>query len=151
MYTKQETSRNKQAFWTTFGQYMQPVSPADDVQVNWINYKTGVAGINFRMDADNTNAIIGIVLSHKDKEIQAAHYNQLLQLKTMLRRAMGEEWQWQPMITNEFGKVISRVSKTLSAINVNNTDNWPALISFFKPRIIALDAFWSDVKYGFDV
>jgi hypothetical protein len=29
-------------------------------------------------------------------------------------------------------------------------DDWPAIISFLKPRIIALDAFWSQAKYGFE-
>ena len=30
MYTKQEISKQKQAFWTAFGRYMKPVASADD-------------------------------------------------------------------------------------------------------------------------
>ncbi|RYZ23162.1 MAG: DUF4268 domain-containing protein, partial [Chitinophagaceae bacterium] len=29
-------------------------------------------------------------------------------------------------------------------------EDWPELISFFKPRIVALDAFWSEAKYFFE-
>ncbi len=29
-------------------------------------------------------------------------------------------------------------------------EQWHDLIAFFKPRIIALDAFWTDAKYSFD-
>jgi hypothetical protein len=28
--------------------------------------------------------------------------------------------------------------------------DWPAIISFLKPRIIALDEFWENVKPGFE-
>ena len=151
MYIRQEISKQKQAFWTAFGQYMQPVLSAEGLPVNWINYKTGVAGINFRMDADNMHASISIVLSNKDKQVQEAHYEQLVQLKTILRNAIGEDWLWQPTVQDEYGKTMSRVGKTLSPININNSEDWPTLISFFKPHIMALDAFWSEVKYGFQV
>ncbi len=151
MYTKQEASKQKQAFWTAFGQYMQPILSAEGLKANWINYKTGVTGIHFKMDVDNTHATIAIVFSHSDADIQAAHYGQLTQLKAMLQQALGEEWLWQPMITDEYGKTISRVGTTLQGVNIYRNEDWPTLISFFKPRIIALDAFWSDARYGFEM
>ena len=151
MYTKQEVSKQKQAFWTAFGQYMQPILSAEGVKANWINYKTGVSGIHFKMDVDNTRATIAIVFSHPDADTQAAHYDQLTQLKAMLQQALGEDWQWQPMITDEYGKTISRVCTTIQNANIYHNEDWPALISFFKPRIIALDAFWSNARYGFEV
>ena len=151
MYTKQEASKQKQAFWTAFGQYMQPILSAEGLKANWINYKTGVTGIHFKMDVDNIHATIAIVFSHSDANIQAAHYDQLVQLKAMLQQALGEDWQWQPMITDEYGKTISRIGTAIQNVNIYRNEDWPTLISFFKPRIIALDAFWSDARYGFDV
>ncbi len=150
MYTRQEASKNKQAFWTTFGQYMQPVLSEDEQKINWINYKTGVSGINFRMDVNATQASIGIVLSHSDRSVQELHFEQLLQLKTMLHETLGEEWQWQASLTDEHGKTNSSIGTTLRDVNINKHEDWPKLISFFKPRIIALDRFWSMAKYGFE-
>lgn len=151
MYTKEEASRLKQAFWTKFGQYMQPILSAEGVKTNWINYKTGVNGIYFKMDADKRQASIGIVFTQKDKNLQAANYAQLLQLKTILRNALGEDWEWQPMVQDEYGKTISHVSKAITGVNVFRNEDWPTLISFFKQRIIALDSFWSEAKYRFEV
>jgi len=37
----------------------------------------------------------------------------------------------------------------LKEVNIFDTNAWPAIISFLKPRIIALDKFWSLVKDGF--
>ena len=130
---------------------MQPVVPADGERVNWVNYKTGVQGISFRMDADNKQASIAIVLAHKDAAIRKQHYEQLLQLQTMLHSELGEDWTWEENATDEFGKTFSRVGKQVSGINILQQEDWPALISFLKPRIIALDAFWSNVKYGFEL
>lgn len=150
MFTKHETAKQKQAFWTTFGKYMKPIPAADGDKVNWINYKTGVPGIYFRMDADQEQASIAIVLSHADVDLQRRHYDQLVQLKNMLHTSLAEDWLWQPLIPDEFGKTISKTGKEITGVNINRTEDWPELISFFKPRIIALDEFWSMAKYGFE-
>ncbi len=149
MYTKQEISKQRQAFWTTFGQYMQPVLSADGEKINWINYKTGISGISFKMDADARQASIAIVLSQPDTGRQQLYYDQFLRLKTMLHTTLGEEWEWQPIIQDEYGKTISRIGTYINS-NIHNNTDWPTLISFFKPRIIALDEFWSMAKYGFE-
>jgi len=151
MYSKQEISKQKQAFWTAFGQYMQPVAAAEGSRVHWVNYKTGVPGIHFRMNAEGGEADIAIVLSQHDLVLQRAQYDQLLQLKGMLHEALGEQWQWQPMITDEHSRTISRIGTSIKGVNINNNEHWPRLISFFKQRIVALDAFWSMAKYSFQV
>lgn len=151
MYSRQETAKQKEAFWTTFGRYMQAVPPADGEKVNWINYKTGVPGISFRMNADSKQADIAIVLSHPNTDTRHQHYAQMLQLKNMLQDATNEDWNWEAEAQDEHGKTFSRIGTTTTGINILNTEDWPTLISFLKPRIIALDTFWSNVKYAFEV
>lgn len=150
MYTKEQASKLRQAFWTAFGQYMAPLPSAEGVKVNWINYQTGVKHVYFRMQADNTAASIGIEMTHPDIEIQELFFEQFLSLKTMLHSFLGEEWEWALHTTDAHGKVISRIFTEITPVNVFNQDDWPELISFFKPRIIALDEFWSDARYSFD-
>ena len=103
------------------------------------------------MDADNKHASIAIVLAHKDAAIRTQHYLQLLQLQTMLHSELGEDWTWEENTTDEYGQSHARVGTTLSNINILKQEDWPSLISFLKPRIIALDAFWSNVKFGFEM
>ena len=150
MYTKEEASKRRQAFWTTFGQYMSPVLSASGLKTNWINYKTGEPNIFFKMDADNRSARIALLLTHPDTGIQELYYEQLLELKNMLHGVQNEEWDWNPLTKDDAGKTVSMVSKTITGVNVLQEQDWPALISFFKPRIIALDEFWDMVKHGFE-
>lgn len=150
MYSRQQASQLRQEFWTVFGHYMRPVLSAEGEKVNWINYKTGERDIFFKMFADQKKAIIAIELHHKDLEMQHLYFEQFEQLKTLLRSAVHEEWTWQLHATDETGRTISRIYTEETHVNVFKKDDWPILISFFKPRIIGLDEFWSNVKYSFE-
>lgn len=150
MYSRAEASQMRQAFWTIFGQYMTPKLSAEGERVNWINYKTGEKHLYFKMHADTKGASIGIEVTHPDKTLQQLYYEQLEQLKALLHQHVGEEWTWQLHSTDETRRMISKVGVKRPGLNILKREDWPELISFFKPRIIALDAFWSDAKYVFE-
>jgi hypothetical protein len=150
MFSKNEASRLRQEFWTSFGQYMSPVPSADQEKINWINYKTGVKDLAFRMEAGNKSASIAIELSHNDPVLQQLYFEQLEKLKRLLTEFLGEDWDWKLLILNVSGKTVSRVEKKLQGVNIYRKEDWPALISFFKPRIVALDEFWSNAKWSFE-
>ena len=146
MYSRQEASLIRKKFWTTFGQYMRPVSGAGGDAVNWLNYKTGIRHIYFRMDTDTNSASVAIELRHPDTAMQQYYFEQLKQLKIMLEQTTGEEWNWHLHRQDEDDNNVSQISKTVNGVNVFNEAHWPAIISFLKPRIISLDKFWMMVK-----
>lgn len=150
MYTKAEASQLRQAFWTTFGQYMQPVPSAEWGPVNWVNYKTGIKHLYFRMQADNRQATIAIEMTMPDAGIRELFFEQFRELKTLLHDTLGEEWTWELDSTDANGLPLTRIYKELRPANIFDRESWPALISFFKPRIVALDAFWADAQYTFE-
>lgn len=148
MYTRQQTTAVRTKFWTSFGQYMKPVPSAGGSTVNWLNYKTGIRDIYFRMDADKKQASIAIEIRHADAELRQLFYEQLLALKNILHGCTGEEWTWQPDHVHEDGMQVSRIIKSQAGTSIFNEDDWPRIISFLKPRLIALDEFWEMVKEG---
>jgi hypothetical protein len=150
MFSRQEASRVRQEFWTAFGLYMTPIPSADGERVGWINYKTGEKHLHFRMDAGSTTATISIEMRHPDTGVRKLYLEQLHQLKKELEAHLGETWIWQPEAEDEQGKAFSRVYQQLPNVSVFRKEDWPALVSFFKPRIIALDAFWSEARYFFE-
>jgi hypothetical protein len=150
MYSRQEASQLRQEFWTSFGQYLLPVLSAEGERINWINYKTGEKDIFFKMHADNKKASIGIELTHKEAGIQQLYFEQFQELKNLLETAVGEEWDWQLLTVNDNGKLVSKIYTDIDNVSIFKKEDWPALISFFKPRLIGLDEFWSSVKYGFE-
>ena len=149
MYSKEQISKLKTQFWTNFGQYMKPVPSASGLSVNWINYKTGIRHIHFKMDADNTKAVIAIEISHPQITQRSHYYNQFVSLKKLLTTTTEFNWQWNEAVQTDH-KSISSISLQLDGVNILNHADWPAIISFLKPRIMALDAFWEIVKDGFE-
>lgn len=149
MFSRDEASRIRQEFWTTFGRYMSPIPSSEGLTVNWINYHTGIKDVYFRMEANQKSAMIAITMEHRDAGIRELYFEQFLEFRTLLQGTLEEEWNWNPKVTLE-GKVISRIAKELPDVSVFNKEQWPDLISFFKPRIIALDGFWENAKYSFE-
>ena len=148
MFTREQSSRLRQEFWTAFGKYMGPVPSSEGLKTNWVNYHTGVRDVYFRMETNKTSATISISLEHTDLTDQQINFEKFEQFKTMLHKTLGERWKWKLHVHTD-GRVISRIYKELPDASIFNQDQWPDLISFFKPRIIALDGFWENAKYSF--
>ena len=102
------------------------------------------------MEAGKRSASIAIEITHPDTGIQELFFEQFQELKSLLRSSLQEDWEWHLRALDPSGKAISRIFKQADGISVFDKNDWPALISFFKPRIVALDEFWSDAKYAFD-
>ena len=150
MYTREQASQLRQEFWTNFGQYLSPQLSSEGAKTNWLNYKTGLKYVFFKMDADKNRAFIAIEIKHPDVGIQELFFEQFEEFKDLLHTTLDEEWEWEKHALDEQGKSFCRIIKVLEGANVFKREDWPKLISFFKPRIIALDEFWNDVKDGFE-
>jgi len=150
MFSKQEASQLREEFWTVFGQYMKPISSSEGEKVNWLNYKTGEKDVFFKMDADNRKATVAIEIAHSDTGIQELYFQQFEQLKSMFENTAGNDWTWSLHARDESGRIVSRIFSQLDGVSVFNKADWPALISFFKPKIIALDDFWNAARYAFE-
>ena len=132
------------------GQYMSPVLSSEGDKINWINYKTGVKGLQFKMNVVQDTASISIEINHPDVTQQKIIFEKILPLKHVLNDSLGEEWKWMLHIYDESGKLVSKIYQERNDINIMRREDWPTLISFLKPRMMALDKFWNSVKYGFE-
>ncbi len=129
---------------------MAPLPSADGERVNWVAYKTGEKGVSFRMEADSRQAFMGLELAHPDESVRDLHFLQLQELRPLLERHTGESWNWLPQARDANDRPVARVGLTLPGVSVFKQEDWPALIQFFKPRLLALDAFWSEARYAFE-
>jgi hypothetical protein len=150
MYGKHETSLLREAFWTAFGQYMALHLSAEGEKINWVNYKTGVKHVSFKTYADRSHAAIRIEITHPDEATRRKYFEQFLQSKKLLRQFLHEDWNWEPAVADDNGRTISRISIERSSVNIYTKEDWPAIISFLKPRLLSLDAFWNLARYGFE-
>lgn len=146
MYNRAEASKIRQSFWTAFGRYLSPLPNSEGVKINWINYHTGFRHVYFRMEADRDKASIYIALTHPDEVDRVLFFERLEQMRLIFLEALGEEWEWEAGTQDESGRSMAKISKDLKGVSVYNQEDWPAIISFLKPRILGLDRFWNEVK-----
>ena len=150
MFSRREKSLLRKNFWTQLGQYMRPVLNAEDKEINWLNYKTGARHIYFRLDATENHAIVAIELRHPETSQQKFYFEKFRKFESLLHQTTGEKWQWEIHAADEDGQPVSRIRTQLNGVTVFNNSDWQVIISFFKPRIIALDRFWSLIKDEFE-
>ena len=148
MWSKDEAASLKQAFWTAFGHYMRPVQGAAGEPAKWLNYPTGVPHLYFRAFAGKTDALLGIEITNVGSDSGARLVAQLNAVQGLLRRFTKEDWQWLP--AEDRSPDSAFFGTQLSGVSVYRQQDWPTLISFFKPRLVALDAFWQEARWGFE-
>lgn len=102
------------------------------------------------MEAGPKSASIAITLEHRDAGIRELYFEQFLELKELLHSTLEEEWDWQQNVEQPDGRIISQIIQVLPNVSIFNKDQWPDLILFFKPRMIALDSFWENARYSFE-
>lgn len=142
MYSKKTASAVHNRFWETFGKYMAPVLSASGGRIHWLNYQTGIKPIVFRMHVTTMDSYIGIEIMASEMEKRNEYFHRFCVLKTSFEQIAGSGWKWEDEAINMNGEVVSRIFKTLEPVNINNQNDWPVIISFLKPHIISLDAFW---------
>ncbi|MDQ6609984.1 MAG: DUF4268 domain-containing protein [Bacteroidota bacterium] len=150
MYSRNEAAQLKKKFWTTFGQYMNPVLSVEGEKISWTNYKTGEKDIFFRMYAGDNHAVTAIEITHADADVRQLYFEQFMQMKKLLIRGSNSEWRWLLQATSEHNKITAKIYTELPGVSIYKKEDWPQLISFFKTNIVALDEFWSNVKYSFE-
>ncbi|QCK15138.1 DUF4268 domain-containing protein [Mangrovivirga cuniculi] len=130
MYSKEAASAKRREFWTKLGQFMRPVPSAEGDKVNWINYKTEVKGVRFKLDAVDKKAWCGIAIDHKDPDINSLLLEQLKELRLMLESETGKEWIFNDKGDYLYGIPLPGYYQVLEGVKVMNENDWPDLISF---------------------
>jgi hypothetical protein len=149
MFSKEEASKIRHNFWTTFGRYMQPVPSAEGLPINWVNYKTGVKPVKIRTEVTKQNAIIRLEIVEKDESLAELYYEQLRELKLYFTSVVGHDWNWEKNDESSNDSCFAFVEKRLPDVSVFREEDWPAIIEFLKQHLILLDEFWSDARHTF--
>ena len=151
MYSKAEASFITQKFWTSFGIYMSPVPSATLEKVNWVNYKTGIKGIIFKVDADKNTASVTVEIFLKDTMLQHQYFEIFNNFESELKKIGINKWVFQKEYSQENKGSVSLILAELKNVNVFKEADWPTMISFLKQHMLGLDKFWAFYKPAFEL
>ena len=149
MYSKTAIAAQKKSFFIAFGRYMSPVPSVFGEPVSWLNYRTGVKHIYFRIELAADACTVGLYISGAEPEKRQALFDKLQQFTSLLPVSTSTRWHWQPQAVDENGQPIARVAITIGPVHFMQTGDWPAIIAFLKEHLLQLDHFWFEVKEFF--
>jgi hypothetical protein len=147
MFTREQAKEINTLFWTSFGKYMQKHKSQFSFHNKWVNYKTGVKDIYFRLKMNKLCAEISIELQHKDGGIRQLFFEQFGELRKIFEQEVGQ-WEWvdEELFQTPEGNYneLSAIRLKLFDVNLYNKDTWQQTFYFFEDNMIKLDAFWAD-------
>jgi hypothetical protein len=142
MYSKEYKSEMKKLFYTSFGKYMSKNKSINDTKIKWLNYKTNIKDLYFKIDCNENYTKILIDIQHNDDEIRNLFFAQFLELEKLFIKTMGEKWIWESEYLNFYGQKSSQISKTLKKVNIYDKKTWVSSFKFLEKRFIKIDEFW---------
>lgn len=148
MFSRDEAKALNERFYTLLGTYMRKHPPQAEGARQWLNYRTGVKHIFFRVEATGKEALASIDLQHPDEGVRQLFFDQLKEFQKALESHTGS-LLWDEVYTLENGRVISRVYQKQEGLSLYRQDDWHQIFPFFEKYLLGFDAFWADFREAF--
>ena len=137
MFSKEESRKIREEFWTSFGKSFPR---------KWILYNTKIKGFSFKFHFDTKKALVALDLED-DLENRITYWEKLLAMKRILQDEFLPEAIFEETYFLENGKELSRIYVPLRAkVSIHNKNSWREVMEFFNEKMSLLEAFFEDYK-----
>jgi Domain of unknown function (DUF4268) len=143
MLGKEEIKELRQEFWGRLEGQMDKLRNPQGTKVAWLNYRTGIRDLYFRMEADSEGARICIDLQFKDKGVREIYFQQFEAFKVLLDEKL-KGLQWNSDWEHWNGKQIARLFLEKVDCQLENKQDWDKMHLFLKLNFVKLDEFWNE-------
>lgn len=147
MFTKEEKRAYNHLFWGKLKKEMDKVRSKSGKRIQWLNYPTKIKFIFLRLETHPNHIAVCFDIQPKDEGIQAIIWEQMVELKVVLQKAMKDEDEiW---IKNKFDFTkgnFSRIEWRLENVNYYDPKDEEKIIRFYKEKLIGFDEFYTE--YG---
>ncbi|MBO2545470.1 DUF4268 domain-containing protein [Salegentibacter sp. BDJ18] len=137
MFSKAESKKLRQQFWTSFGIVFRR---------KWLLYNTGIKELELKFTFNRKFAQVSIDVIDEDPLIREYYFEKLLSLKKILTT----EYLPNSIFEEEYelpeGKVISRVYVQLDGVSIHNRNQWPEAMKFLNDNMEQMEAFFVEYK-----
>lgn len=138
MFSKEESSKLRQEFWTSFGKSFPR---------KWLLYNTKIKGLSFKFVGDRKKAMVCLDIEHPDAVANELLYDQLLSLKAILTDEYLPEVIYDATYELENGKVIQRVYVNHEKkFSIHNKNTWRDCYEFFMDSMPKFELFFYEYE-----
>ncbi len=137
MFSKEDSKKIRQEFWTTFGK---------EYPRKWLLYNTKIKDVTLKFTFTTKKAQVSIDIEPDDKLIRAYYYDRFLSLKAIISTDFLENIIFEESYELENGKVISRLYVELPKVSIHNKSTWNDTMIFLDQHMDKLETFFLEYK-----
>ncbi|OEJ98470.1 hypothetical protein A8C32_04450 [Flavivirga aquatica] len=137
MFSKEESRRLRQEFWTSFGKSFPR---------KWVLYDTKLKGFSFKFHFDNRTALVALDLED-DLENRIKYWEKLQALKSILLDDFLPDVIFHEEYILDNKKEISRIYVPLDKkVSIHNKNTWRDVMEFFNEKMNLFEAFFEEYR-----
>jgi hypothetical protein len=137
MFSKEESKKLRQEFWTAFGKSFPR---------KWLLYDTKMKGLSFKFHFDTKSALIALDLED-NLEHRIAYWGKLQSLKSILLNGYLPNAVFEETYFLDNEKEISRIYVSLeSKVSIHNKNTWRDVMEFFNEYMSLFEAFFEEYR-----
>jgi len=133
MFSKEESKKLIQEFWTSFGK---------EYPHKWILYNTKIKDIQLKFTFTTKFAQVSLDIGSQDEIVRSYYFEKLIALKTILKTDYLPEVEFSENYELPEGKTISRIYLQLDEVSIHNKKDWPRVFQFLHAKMLLLEDFF---------
>lgn len=137
MFSREESKRIREEFWTEFGQKFPR---------KWILYNTRIKEVQLKFTFTNDHALVSLDVSSSDELIQQYYTEKFQSLETILRTDYLPEATLEENYILPEGKSVTRIYVQLEGVNIHNRKHWEQVFQFLYKNMEQLENFFTDFR-----
>ncbi|MDY8138961.1 DUF4268 domain-containing protein [Aquimarina sp. 2201CG5-10] len=137
MFSKEESKKIRQEFWTSFGK---------EYPKKWLLYNTKIKDVTLKFTFTTKKAQVSIDVEPVDELIRAYYYEKLTSLKNILKSEYLNDIIFDEFYELDNGKIISRVFVEIGDVSIHNRNTWESTMLFLSKNMTQLEDFFIEYK-----
>lgn len=137
MFSREESKKLRQEFWTSFGKSFPR---------KWLLYNTQVKGLVLKFSFTLKSAIVSMDIESRDLNKRMELWEKLLSLEQLLKSSYSPEAIFAESYFLENNKEISRIYVEKKKVSIHDKNSWRETMEFFYCEMDKLENFYNDYK-----
>ena len=136
MFSKEESAKMRQEFWTSFGKSFPR---------KWILYQTKIKGLSFKFNFDTKKAMV-LMEIEGSLEHRIKYFEKMQSLQDILERDFLPNVVYAESYELENGKEVSCIFVEKKGVCIHNRETWREAMLFLNENMSKIEDFWIEYE-----
>lgn len=136
MFSKEESVKMRQEFWTSFGKAFPK---------KWILYNTKIKGFTFKFHFDTKKARVLLEIEG-DLAHRVLYFEKMQSLQDILENEYWQDAIYDDSFVLDNGKEISCIYVEKQGVCIHNKNTWQETMEFLNDKMQKLEDFWQEYE-----